>query len=113
MKIIGLVFFGRKDRVKILKCYLERNLASNGGFLDKVYWVRNTRIEEDVEYLYEIVASNLAYKQIKIKETGFVRYGLAWTTLKESAIYVKIDDDIVFIVDDAIPRVVLIKLVHP
>lgn len=112
-KVIGLIFFGRKDRVQILKCFLDRNLAVNGGWLDEIHWVRNTGIKEDVDYLHEIIDNNPAYKQIEIKETGFVGYGLAWTTLEEGAIYVKIDDDVVFLADDAIPRIVSTKLAHP
>ena len=113
VKVIGLVFFGRKDRVRILKCYLERNLAINGGWLDEVHWVRNTNTKDDVDYLHDLIASNPAYKQIEIKETGFIGYGLAWSTLEEGAIYVKIDDDVVFMADDAVARVVSTKLAHP
>lgn len=113
VKVIGLIFFGRKDRVQILRCFLERNLVANGGWLDEVHWVKNTNFPEDVEYLEEIVASNPAYKQIIIKETGFVGYGLAWTTLLEGAIYVKIDDDVVFMADDTIARVVSTKIQNP
>ncbi|KAK5082309.1 hypothetical protein LTR05_007455 [Lithohypha guttulata] len=113
VKVIGLIFFGRKDRVQILKCYLERNLAVNGGWLDEVHWVRNTDRKEDVDYLHQIIAANPAYKQIEIKETGFIGYGLAWSTLQVDAIYVKIDDDVVFLADDTIPRMVSTKLGHP
>jgi len=113
VKVIGLVFFGRKDRVRILRCYLERNLAVNGGWLDEVHWVRNTDTKDDVDYLHKLIASNPSYKQIEIKETGFIGYGLAWSTLEEGAIYVKIDDDVVFMADDAVSRVVSTKLAHP
>ena len=112
VRIIGLVFFGRKDRVQIMKCYLERNLAVNGGWLDEVHWIRNTDNEEDIEYLHELIANTPSYKQIDIKEHGFAGYGLAWTTLEEGAIYVKIDDDVVFMADDTIPRIVTTKLAH-
>lgn len=113
VKVIGLVFFGRKDRVQILKCYLERNLVVNGGWLEEVHWVRNTDRTEDVDYLHELIAGNPAYKQIEIKETGFIGYGLAWSTLQEEVIYVKIDDDVVFMADDTIPRIVSTKIEHP
>lgn len=113
IKIIGLVFFGRKDRVQILKCFLERNLVEHGGWLDEVHWIRNTGIEHDVKYLHELVASNAAYKEVEIKETGFVGYGIAWTTIQPGAIYVKIDDDVVWVADDTIPRIVTTKLDHP
>lgn len=113
IKIIGLIFFGRRDRVQILRCFLERNLVANGGWLDEVHWVKNTGFPEDVKFLEEIVASNPAYKQLSIKETGYVGYGLAWSTLQEGAIYVKIDDDVVFMADDAVARIVTTKLQHP
>lgn len=113
VKVIGLIFFGRKDRVQITKCYLERNLVTNGGWLDEVHWVRNTNREEDVDYLHEIIAANPAYKQIEVKEQGFIGYGLAWSTLEEGVIYVKIDDDVVFMADDTIPRIVDMKIAHP
>ncbi|KAJ9652724.1 hypothetical protein H2198_008043 [Neophaeococcomyces mojaviensis] len=113
VKVIGLIFFGRKDRVQILQCFLERNLAVNGGWLDEIHWIRNTDIKADVDYLHKIVASNPAYRVIEIKETGFVGYGLAWTTLQPDAIYVKIDDDVVWLADDTIPRIVSTKLEHP
>lgn len=113
VKVIGLVFFGRKDRVQILKCYLERNLVVNGGWLEEVHWIRNTDRKEDVDYLQELIAGNPAYKKIEIKETGFIGYGLAWSTLEEEVIYVKIDDDVVFMADDTIPRIVSTKIEHP
>lgn len=113
IKIIGLIFFGRKDRVQILRCFLERNLVANGGWLDEIHWVRNTDYPEDVAFLEEIVASNPVYKLLTIKETGFIGYGLAWSTLQEGAIYVKIDDDVVFMADDAVARIVSTKLQHP
>lgn len=113
LKVIGLVFFGRKDRVRILNCYLERNLASNGGWLDEVHWVRNTDTKEDVDYLHELIENHSAYKLVEIKEHGFVGYGLAWSTLEEGAIYLKVDDDVVFMADDAIARIVSTKVAHP
>lgn len=113
VKVIGLIFFGRKDRVQILRCYLERNLAVNGGWLDEVHWVRNTDHPEDVEYLEEILASNPAYKLLTLEATGFIGYGLAWSHLEEGAVYVKIDDDVVFMADDTIARIVTTKINHP
>ena len=35
-RIIGLIFFGRRDRALILDCYLKNNLVSSGGWLDEV-----------------------------------------------------------------------------
>jgi hypothetical protein len=35
-RIIGLIFFGRRDRASILDCYLKNNLVNSGGWLDEV-----------------------------------------------------------------------------
>jgi hypothetical protein len=97
IKIIGLVFFGRKSRVEMLRCFLERNLVDNGGWLDEVHWVQNTDKKEDLAYLDEILASQSRYKKIDLSSqgVGFVGYGFAWGHLERGNLYVKIDDDVV------------------
>ncbi|KEF59692.1 uncharacterized protein A1O9_04538 [Exophiala aquamarina CBS 119918] len=113
VKIIGFVFFGRKSRVEILRCFLERNLVDNGGWLDEIHWVKNTGKKDDLAYLKEIVDSSPRYKVIELKGVGFEGYGHAWGKLERGNLYVKIDDDVVWFADDAIPRVVSMKLAHP
>ncbi|KIW91544.1 uncharacterized protein Z519_07510 [Cladophialophora bantiana CBS 173.52] len=113
LKIIGLVFFGRKNRVEILRCFLERNLVDNGGWLDEIHWVKNTDNRKDLAYLEEILASSSRYKMVEVEGVGFVGYGLAWTQLEPGNLYVKIDDDVVWFADDTIPRIVSMKLAHP
>ncbi|EXJ68756.1 uncharacterized protein A1O5_07687 [Cladophialophora psammophila CBS 110553] len=113
VKIIGLVFFGRKNRVEILQCFLQRNLVDNGGWLDEIHWVKNTDNRKDLAYLEEILASSSRYKMVEVEGVGFVGYGLAWTQLEPGNLYVKIDDDVVWFADDTIPRIVSMKLAHP
>jgi len=113
VKIIGLVFFGRKSRVEIMRCFLERNLVDNGGWLDEVHWVKNTDKEPDLEYLDEILASSPRYKKIELEGVGFIGYGYAWSHLERGNLYIKIDDDVVWFADDTIPRMVTMKLAHP
>ncbi|KIV85934.1 hypothetical protein PV11_01584 [Exophiala sideris] len=113
IKIIGLVFFGRKNRVEILRCFLERNLVDNGGWLDEIHWVKNTDKPKDLEYLDEILASSSRYKKIELEGTGFIGYGYAWTHLEPGQLYIKIDDDVPWFADDTIPRVVTSKIAHP
>ena len=97
IKIIGLVFFGRRNRVEMLRCYLERNLVDNGGWLDEVHWVQNTEKKEDLKYLNEIIASQPRYKMIDLSAegVGFIGYGFAWGHLERGSLYMKIDDDVV------------------
>jgi hypothetical protein len=49
-RIIGLIFFGRRDRASILDCYLKNNLVSSGGWLDEVVWGVNTNDTGDLAY---------------------------------------------------------------
>jgi hypothetical protein len=97
IKIIGLVFFGRKNRVEILRCFLERNMVDNGGWLDEVHWVQNTDKKDDLAYLDEILASQPRYKKIDLSAegVGFIGYGFAWGHLERGNLYLKIDDDVV------------------
>ena len=93
-KIIGLIFFGRPPVVAVLDCYLKRNLASNGGWLDEVHFVVNTQKEEDIMYLDKLVATTDAYKKKNLDNLG---YNEIWKTVEPEHMYIKIDDDIVWL----------------
>ncbi|KAL6721411.1 hypothetical protein ACLMJK_000514 [Lecanora helva] len=110
-KIIGLIFFGRPSVVAILDCYLKRNLVTNGGWLDEVRFVVNTKKEDDIAYLDELVTGESLYKKIVIENMG---YNEVWEHgVDHENMFIKIDDDIVFFNDEAIPDIVFSKLKHP
>ncbi|KAF4338927.1 hypothetical protein FBEOM_7190 [Fusarium beomiforme] len=114
--VSGLIFYGRRDRVEIMKCYVERNLVENGGWLDEVLWVVNTNNKDDLRYLEEeILASNPErYKKVHPDEIASVyTYKHIWKLLDRGKYYVKIDDDVVWIDDDAIPTLVTHKYKNP
>ncbi len=113
IKIIGLVFFGRKSRVEILRCYLERNLVDHGGWLNEIRFVQNTDIKQDVAYLDKILNDSPRYKKVELEGVGDVGYPQAWSRLEPGTMYVKTDDDVVWISDDTIPRLVSMKVAHP
>jgi hypothetical protein len=46
----------RRDRVRILDCYLQRNMMRNGGLLVYVVFVTATWQPEDVEFLDRLIA---------------------------------------------------------
>jgi hypothetical protein len=77
--------------------------------------VRNTEQPDDLKYLAEILQSSSRYKMIDLSEegTGFVGYANAWGHMERGKLYIKIDDDVVWIADDAIPRIVTMKVGHP
>jgi hypothetical protein len=110
-KIIGLVFYGRRDRSSILDCYVRQNLRTNGGWLDEVAWGVNTRNKQDLAYLEELLATTPEYRKVELAEKSYV--GLWNASIEAGNIYVKLDDDVIFIDHDAIPRVVNTLLTHP
>jgi len=93
-KIIGLIFFGRPDRVAILDCYLKKNLVENGGFLDEVHWVANTNKEQDLQYLDRLIPTSPSYSRIDLPELGFEN---VWEhAIERGNLYIKVDDDVVW-----------------
>ncbi|EEH03157.1 conserved hypothetical protein [Histoplasma capsulatum G186AR] len=112
--ITGMVFFGRRDRAASMNCYVERNLVDNGGWLDEVLWFANTNNKEDLKFLDEIIARSPRYKKIPIKKpVGWPDYTKLWRGVQRGTIYVKLDDDIVWLADDAIPHMVTTKIKYP
>ncbi|UNI25015.1 hypothetical protein JDV02_010723 [Purpureocillium takamizusanense] len=114
--VSALVFYGREDRVSSLRCYLERNLVENGGWLDEVLWVVNTDKADDLHYLDEIIESNpTVHRKLVVPgdKLWVYSYYKAWQRLDRGKYYVKIDDDILWMADDAIPRLVAQKIARP
>lgn len=105
-KVIGLVFFGRRELVEVLDCYLQRNLKANGGLLDEIIFVVHTDIQEDLDYLETLVPRRPEYSKYEVKGTYRWLAG-SWEPVTDpDAIYVKIDDDVIYFSDNAISSVV-------
>ncbi|KAI9741665.1 MAG: hypothetical protein M1834_000049 [Cirrosporium novae-zelandiae] len=115
LKVVAFVFYGRRDRVKVLECYLRRNLVEYGGWVDEVHWVANTDKQDDLQYLdNSIIPSHKKYKKISLHDLGFYNgFQSVWETVERGVMYVKIDDDVLYIADDTIPRIVTTKLTNP
>ena len=115
-KIIGLLFYGRPDTVAILDCYLRKNLVSNGGWLDEVHFVINTEKQDDIDWLDLLLDEVHEYKKVKVDTHTHNQvdgYNVAWATCNKKDMYIKIDDDIVFFDDNAIPNLVFSLMNHP
>ncbi|KAI0875306.1 hypothetical protein GGS24DRAFT_515627 [Hypoxylon argillaceum] len=116
VKIVAMVFFGRKRYVDILDCYLQQNLASNGGYLDEVWFMMHTKEKEDIEWLKRLVINNQDYKIIGQEDCSAnnFKYGCLWKfATGDNTIYIKLDDDIIYIHQDAIPQLVHTRLAVP
>ncbi|KAG2498632.1 hypothetical protein HYH03_003379 [Edaphochlamys debaryana] len=110
--IVGVVFYGRRSRVRILDCYLQRNMKRNGGLLTSVVFVTATWDAADVAFLDRLVKlrspeySKLYPKRLDKGYTGHY----AW--MDPGTMYVKIDDDVVFIEDHAIDQMLIAHNLH-
>lgn len=105
VQIYALVYYGRKSYVDILNAYLERNLRVNGGVLDGVIFALVKYTMPDLHYLAKLQRRN--------RESYFVppMEGGAWDVIWRladipGAYYIKIDDDVTFISDGAIPEMI-------
>ncbi|RSL92558.1 hypothetical protein CEP52_013730 [Fusarium oligoseptatum] len=116
-KVMGMVFFGRRHSVSILDCYLKRNLVKNGGMLDGVIFVERTQDEQDLKLLAKMLKSEPSYERWKIEmadEDNFTSgFGNSYDRVEDDILYVKIDDDIVFMEDSVIPSIIKKKMEHP
>ncbi|KAI1072315.1 hypothetical protein LB507_003405 [Fusarium sp. FIESC RH6] len=116
-KVMGLVFYGRRQTVSILDCYLKRNLVKNGGLLDGVIFVERTKDPLDLALLEKLIKSEDTYEkwQIDMPDDDNFTNGFAnsYDRIEDNVMYVKIDDDIVFMEDSVIPSIVKKKVDHP
>ncbi|KAH7025902.1 uncharacterized protein B0I36DRAFT_386277 [Microdochium trichocladiopsis] len=114
VNVVGLIFFGRRRTVDLLDCYLQQNLASNGGYLDKVLFLLHTRDETDRAFLKDLLAKRPDYEMVNPGECDGQDFSCMWDMFTEDdTIYIKIDDDIAFIHHDAIPQIVHTRLAEP
>ena len=119
IKIYGLVFYGRRRTVSVLDCYLRKNLVKNGGWFDEIHFLINTQDKDDLDWIHQALDEVPQYKGIQMKEgtaswdfESVWRQGLSGAS-REDAVYVKIDDDLIYLSPDAIPEIVTSLLRHP
>jgi hypothetical protein len=110
-KIIALIFYGRRDRASILDCYLRENLVTNGGWLDEVIWGVNTEIVEDLAYLEHLIPTSPSYRRLELDEKGYTNLWNA--SVERGNIYIKLDDDVVYMHRDTIPNMVHTLMTDP
>lgn len=98
IKIIALIFYGRARTVDVLDCYLRENLASNGGYLDEVWFMVHTDKQDDLKWLKSFVNEEEAYIWKDLGDCATNGYGCIWDyAVDNDTIYIKIDDDMVSI----------------
>lgn len=93
----ALIFYGRKRTVDFLDCYLQQNLAVNGGYLDEVWFMVHTKTDEDLVYLNELIERRRPqYKVVVPGDCEGFNFACMWNpVVEDDTIFIKIDDDIV------------------
>ena len=79
----------------MLDCYLRKNLASQGGYLDEVRFVVRTENATDVTWVDALVAGQPDYTRVEVSINSTFASIYEEHMLDRSAVYIKIDDDIV------------------
>ena len=150
VRVVVIVFFGRKRTFKILHLYLLANLRAHGGLIDEVVLITNTENKQDLAYQRELLERYPWYRESSVGagldlkwEHALAMYGHFYTEVAEAraptgageeaevgaggrgaaqtttssqteaptrSVYLKIDDDIVYIADGAIEALVRAKL---
>ncbi|PTU20208.1 hypothetical protein P175DRAFT_0481289 [Aspergillus ochraceoroseus IBT 24754] len=107
IEIVALVPFHEYKRTEILNCYLQKNLASNDGFLDRVVFIPQTNDTDSLRWLAATVEETPSYSVSRSRTfpTEIVDQG-------ENMLFVWIDGDVVFLEDHTIPTTVKTKLDH-
>ncbi|KHN95054.1 uncharacterized protein MAM_07103 [Metarhizium album ARSEF 1941] len=108
-RIVGLVFYRKRQEASILDCYLKRNLAKNGGVLDGVIWLRQTDDAQDLQFLDKLVRSEAHYSD----QTGHADAARAYDGIEDDLLYVKVDSGIVYIEDGTILSMVHRRAIRP
>lgn len=85
LHISPLALDGRAKYVEILDCYLQRNLVSNGGWLDEVRFLANTDDAVDIAWLDQTAARVPEYH---VRHLGSKNdYLDMWATMNETETY--------------------------
>ena len=99
--VVAFVFYGRKKTVSILFHYLDKNLKKNGGVLDKVIFAVHTDNVEDIKYLKDFLVDKNTVEYERVDFTAKTNYKKLFSVLHDDDVVFKIDDDTVFISNNA------------
>lgn len=113
MKVITVTPAGRKKYLEILCPYLLKNkhIISEHHF-----WV-NTTNKEDIEYLNKLASENTFFKLVPIpkgtpnKNTTICLF--FENCVDKDAVYIRFDDDICWMANDAVEKLVNYRIRHP
>lgn len=107
MRLVTVTPAGRRPYLEILANYLLRRR----DLIDQHQWWLNTRVPEDVAYIYRLADRYPSFFRVISKPIGPLdRIGYTiWRYMSDctdaDAIYLRLDDDICYMADDAIAQI--------
>ena len=123
-RVVLVLFTGRRDRLRILMRYLRRDLRSAGGVVDKVIFALWQITPKDWTYIQEQLRSAEG-SAFEVRDFTEERWGppsaqrrptenrmvALYQSLNETGtVYVKVDDDVVYVAEHAIANLVRERL---
>jgi len=115
-KVVSCTPAGRKRYVELLSRYLlaQRHL------IDRHIWWMNTEVAEDVEYLQSLERDYPDFFQCLYLPPGQVQSAyysvhkfFPLCSTDEDTVYIRFDDDIVWMAPDAVERLLAFRIDHP
>lgn len=109
--VTAVVFWGRRRYVVILAQYLERNLVANGGVVDKILLLTGAPVHQsDAGSTRDIIQSLQDKYPGSVSEVSMCKdiFGCAFNEIltDDRTVYVKLDDDTLFIKDGTFEHLV-------
>jgi hypothetical protein len=115
MRFVTVTPAGRRPYLEILANYLLRH---RNGIAEHRWWL-NTRVPEDVAYLYRLADRYPDFFKIVAKpippseRVGYVIWQYMSDCTEPDTIYLRLDDDICYLSGDAITQMRDFRLAHP
>lgn len=114
-KIIVVTPAGRAKHLDILKKYIYKEM--NKGLIDDWQLWQNTSIAEDISYIDSMVLENPKVKKCIIDNLGeynpFNIHKFFQFAQDDNTIYLRFDDDIVFIKEGAVEKLIQCRIDNP
>ena len=113
-KIISICPAGRRQYLEILARYLLREKGN--GLIDEHHWWVNTNNRKDRKYIYELCNKYKFFKAVEcpIKSNWiFSIYSFFPRYIDNDTIYIRFDDDICYIADDAVEKLLEFRANNP
>ena len=109
-RVVAITPAGRKEYLEILKRYIDRDMER--GLIDEWQLWLNTGVQEDIEYINSIESNKITIRKIKglnAQDTSSIHKFFTYTQ-DDDTIYIRFDDDIVFVHESMVPNLLKARL---